>query len=147
VPVLVFFLIFLPSPILNWRWVDMQDADAFSKYAETVLSTSAPNALVIAPWSQAVVLEYFQIVEGKRPDIEVVNSSRVNVAIYYDLWSRGYPRGEILRAIAEKNARLIDEYIAGRPVYSVDYDASLSGQYEYLPEGVFFRLAPRVPNS
>lgn len=147
VPVLVFFLVFLPAPILNWRWVDMHDANAFSRYARTVLSASEPNALVIAPWSQAVVLEYFQVVEGQRPDIKVVNSSRMNVAIYYELWSRGYGREEILRIIAEKGVALINDHIGTRPVYSLDYDATLSAQYEYMPDGVFFRLAPRESAS
>jgi len=141
--VLLLFLIFLPTPLLNWKWVDMHDADSYSRYAHAILSTTEPNAMVIAPWSQAVVLEYFQIVDGQRPDIKIVNSSRMNVAIYYELWSKGFKREEIFRGIAENNIALIDEYIGIRPVYSLEFDTTLSVQYEYLPDGIFFRLTSK----
>lgn len=141
--VLLLFLIFLPTPLLNWKWMDMHGADSYSRYAHEILSTTEPNAMVIAPWSQAVVLEYFQIVDGQRPDMKIVNSSRMNVAIYYELWSKGFKREEIFRGIEEKNIALIEEYIGTRPVYSLEFDSTLSVQYEYLPDGIFFRLTSK----
>ena len=107
--VMLLFLVFLPAPFLNWQWVDMHEADSFSIYARQVFSSADQDAVVIAPWSHAVVLEYYQIVLHHRADIKIVNSSRVNVARYYQQWVKGYPHGEILQTISGENAALIRE--------------------------------------
>ena len=119
----------------------MSKADAYSRYGQAILSDVEPGAMIIAPWSQAVVLEYFQIVEGYRPDIKIINSSRMNVANYYELWSQNVVRDRIFDFITEQNLALIEEHIQSQSVYSIDYDAALATQYEYLPDGSYFRLA------
>lgn len=134
-------MVFLPGLILNAQWVDMSKADAYSRYGQAILSDVEPGAMIIAPWSQAVVLEYFQIVEGYRPDIKIINSSRMNVANYYELWSQNVVRDRIFDFITEQNLALIEEHIQSQSVYSIDYDAALATQYEYLPDGSYFRLA------
>jgi len=133
-------LVFLPGLLLNWQWVDMSKADSYSKFAQGIFIEAEHDALIIAPWSQAVVLEYGQIVNSQRPDIKLINSSRINVAIYYELWSQGMKRDEIYRNITERNVAMIREYIKSRSVYSLEYDASLAERYEYLPDGSYYRL-------
>ena len=118
----------------------MRKADSYSKYAEEIFFDAEKGAVIIAPWSQAVVLEYFQIVNGKRPDLKIINSSRINVATYYELWSQGWNRDSIFRQMTERNDSMIRELINKRIVYSLDYDASLAERYEYLPDRSYFRL-------
>jgi hypothetical protein len=127
--------------ILNWRWVDLSKTDSFAVFAEELLSGAAPHAVVIAPWSSAVVLEYYQVVEGQRPDLLIANRSRHGVARYYELWLQGFSRKEILAEIKSEEAELIDQYIEQRTVYAVQYDPALAEKFEYLPEGTVFRLA------
>ena len=136
-------LVFLPGLLLNWQWVDMSKAESYSKFAQGIFIEAKNDALIIAPWSQAVVLEYGQIVNGQRPDIKIINSSRINVATYYELWTQGWTRDEIFRDITERNVALIGKFINSRSVYSLEYDATLAERYEYLPDGSYYRLETR----
>jgi hypothetical protein len=126
---------------LNWRWVDMSKTDNFVSFAENMLTGAEPHAVIIAPWSSAVVLEYYQVVEGQRPDLLIANRSRRDVARYYALWQQGMPRKEILARIKSEEADLIDQYIDRQTVYAVEYDPTLAQRFEYLPEGQVFKLA------
>jgi len=136
-PVL-FILLALP---LNWRWVDMSKADSYTLFAKDMMSGAAPHSVIIAPWSSAVVLEYYQVVEGQRPDLEIVNRSRQEVARYYELWMQGLSRDDILSKIKSEEIDLIDQNISHKTVYAVEYDAELAQKFEYLPEGAVFKLA------
>jgi len=42
------------------------------QFAEEVLDTLPPNALLLADWSPLEALEYLQVVEGRRPDVTLV---------------------------------------------------------------------------
>ncbi|MBN1452631.1 MAG: DUF2723 domain-containing protein [Anaerolineales bacterium] len=127
--------------VLNWRWVDLSKADNYSVFAEEMMSVAVPDAVIVAPWSSAVVLEYYQVVEGQRPDLLITNRSRENVARYYELWLQGVSRKDILAKIKTEEADLIDEQIEQRTVYAVEYDPALAQRFEYLPEGPVFKLA------
>lgn len=128
---------------LNWRWVDMSRMDGPRLFAQQVLETAAPNSLVMADWSSAVVLEYFQLVERQRPDLEIYNRSRVGVARFYGMWRTGLPPGVILERIDEEELAVVNREITRRPVYVVEYDPLFAGEYEYLPEGNYFKLIRR----
>ena len=127
--------------VLNWRWVDLSRVDSYSLFAEDILFGAAPDSVIVAPWSSAVVLEYYQVVEGQRPDLLVTNRSRRDVARYYELWRQGLPSSEILAEIKSEEVELINQYINDRTVYAVEYDPDLAQKFEYLPEGSVFKLA------
>lgn len=126
---------------LNLRWVDLSKADGFSLFAKEVMLGAEPDSVIIAPWSSAVVLEYFQVVEGQRPDLLITNRSRENVARYYELWRQGFSNEKIMEKINAEEVAFIDSYIQQKTIYAVEYDPELAQKYEYLPEGAGFRLA------
>jgi len=126
---------------LNWRWVDLSKTDSFALFAQDLMAGAELNSVIVAPWSSAVVLEYYQVVDGQRPDLLITNRSREDVARYYELWLQGLPRKEILAKIKSEEADLIDQYIEEKTVYSVDYDPALAQKFEYLPQGPVFKLA------
>jgi hypothetical protein len=98
--------------ILNWRWADHSKDMYTEVFARQYLSRVPPNALVVADWSAAVVLEYFQLVEGDRPDVVVLNRSRFGVARYYYYWSLGFDHEEILELIAQQERDSVGRYPA-----------------------------------
>jgi hypothetical protein len=126
---------------LNWRWVDMSKADGYTLFAKDMMSGAAPNSVIIASWSSAVVLEYYQVVEGQRPDLLIINRSRRNVARYYELSLDGLSRKEILAKINSEEIDFIDQHIQRKIIYAVEYDPVLANTFEYSPEGSVFRLA------
>lgn len=128
---------------LNWRWVDMSQATGYSSFAESLLANAAPDSVIIAPWSSAVVLEYYQVVEGARPDLKIINRSRVEVAKYYGFWEQGLEHAEIMERLSLETKTFIDQQIQQKNIYAVEYDPVLARNFEYLPEGAVYRLAMR----
>ncbi len=126
---------------LNWRWVDISQADGYALFADQMMSATEPDSMIIASWSSAVVLEYYQVVEGQRPDLVIFNRSRFRAARYYELWRQGLPGDTILAEIDSEEVGLIDQYIKERTMYAVEYDPVLAEKFEYLPEGLGFRLS------
>lgn len=131
------------SCILNWSWVDKSNAYEQEVFAKQVLSTVEPGALVIGQWSSAVVLEYYQQVEGRRTDIEIFNRSRYEVAEYYKYWVEGVSHQEAMTRIIYQEQRYFDIVAEERPIYGVEYDPELAQYYEYKPMGALFMLEPR----
>jgi len=126
---------------LNWRWVDMSQSTGYAAFAGEMMSATAPDSMIIASWSSAVVLEYYQVVEGQRPDLVIFNRSRWRTAKYYEFWRQGMARNTILSQIDSEEVGLIDQYMKERTMYAVEYDPVLAQKFEYLPEGLVFRLA------
>jgi hypothetical protein len=129
--------------ILNWEWVDLSKTSGPQIFAEEVMLTSAEDAFIMVQWSPAVILEYYQIVEGKRTDLSIYNRSRSQVAQYYHLWQQGFTPDEILEQIRENELELVRKTIEEGPVYVVEYDPLFANEYEYLPEGNYFKLRSR----
>jgi len=79
--------------------LSLHEDDSTRRTAETLLDAAPPDALILANWHQATPLWYLQIVEGRRPDVEVAYV---------------YPEG----ATANETVwlRRIDEAIGERPV-------------------------------
>jgi hypothetical protein len=134
-------MVLLIGLALNWHWVDMSKADGYIHFAQNMLASSEPNSVIVAPWSSAVVLEYYQLVEGQRHDITVINRSRFEVARYYRLFQKGLPHDQIMNQISAEEVTMIDQSLAHKTVYAVEYDPVLARRFEYLPEGLAFRLA------
>lgn len=75
-------IIFLTLPIsavsANYAALDESQNYAPRDYALEILNENLPrNAVVIAPWEISEPLRYFQFVEGRRPDLLVVNVSPI----------------------------------------------------------------------
>ena len=126
---------------LNWRWVDMSQSNGYALFAGDMMSETSPDSMIIASWSSAVVLEYYQVVEGQRPDLVIFNRSRFRAARYYELWRQGVARNTILAKIDSEEVDLINQYMKERTMYAVEYDPVLAQKFEYLPKGLGFRLA------
>ena len=139
--------VFLVGPVLvalvfNWSWVDLSNQNGPELFGEHVFSTVEENALIIAPWSSAVVLEYYQSVDGIRPDVQIYNRARSQVAQYYLMWDQKIPQYEIIESINQNEFLFIANEIRYREVYIVGYDPKYTDIYEFNPSGSLFHLKP-----
>jgi hypothetical protein len=128
--------------LLNWNWVDMSKVTGPSQFAQVVLDITEPNASVLADWSSAVILEYYQIVGGQRKDLTIINRSRFFVARFYELLSDGLPREIIPIRIAQEEIKLVHDFIKQQPAYSVEYNTALIDEFEFIPVGNIYQLLP-----
>lgn len=127
---------------LNWSWADMSEAYGPEIFAEQVLVTIDEEAFIMGEWSSAVILEYYQTVEGVRPDVEIFNRSRFQVAQYYALLNDAMPPAQAVETVYAFEEAWISSVASDRPVYSVEYDPRLATSYEYQPVGTVFQLIP-----
>jgi hypothetical protein len=128
------------SLALNWQWADMSQTLGPQTFSNTILNSAEEGSTIIASWSPAVVLEYYQVVEGKRPDLQIYNQSRSQVARYYQYWAEGIPVAQILNEVTKDELAAVDEMYRNGVVYSIDYDPTVAQNYEYLPVGTFYQL-------
>jgi 4-amino-4-deoxy-L-arabinose transferase-like glycosyltransferase len=143
----VFWMVLVGLTIfLNWKWADMSKDLGPETFSNAILDSVQANSTVIASWSPAVVLEYYQIVEGRRPDIRIYNQSRSEVAWYYKYWSMGLSPDKIMAAVNQHELVAIDQIYQANPVYSIEYDPVIANNYEYLPVGLYYRLEKKADN-
>ena len=111
----------IAAVLVNYGLVDLRFDFSAAERAQTVLDQVEPNAAVISYWDLAPVLEYYRIVEGRRPDVLSVN-------MFFVLPERFDP--------------LIDHLAAERPVYVTGEHLIPSNRYAGRPEGELYRLVP-----
>ena len=142
------FLLNILAVGLNWKWLDMSEHTVAADFAQEVLVNASKDATVIASWSPAVVLEYYQLVEGRRKDLNILNRSRFNVANYYAVDSTtALSRSEILKEIQKIELEVVNSEIEKRSVYMTEFDSLFAQYFNYIPEGNYFRLTSRQTNS
>jgi hypothetical protein len=105
----------------TWSLVDLSQDRSARTHGETVLGLVEPNALVLGWWDTVPVVEYLQLVEGQRPDVQAINRF----------------------LIAPNDLRqLIQREVTRRPVYVDSLPAGLPN-VQAESAGPLYRLRPR----
>jgi hypothetical protein len=109
----------------NWRLVDLSDDWSARAHGEEILRQVEPDALVLGWWDTVPVIEYLQLVEGQRPDVQAINRFLIS---YDDM------------------RYLIEQEVARRSVYIDSLPAGLAhvlNSVEVESVGPLYRLQPR----
>jgi hypothetical protein len=119
-------IVVITSAIWNWGRVDLSDDWSTRNRGEQILEDVEPNALVFGWWDTVPVIEYIQLVEGRRPDVQAINRFLIS---------------------GENMERLIKREIDSRPVYINNPPATLLDTYGVVLEGNVYRLLPGETSS
>ena len=107
------------STMWSFPLVDLSDDWSARQYCEPILDHLEPGSLFIGSWETAPVVQYLQLVEGRRPDVQVINRFHIE-------------RPDL--------ATLISAEVDRRPVYSdrvyLDAEAGIRSQ----TDGTVFRI-------
>ncbi|HJW83584.1 MAG TPA: hypothetical protein VJ754_04705, partial [Anaerolineae bacterium] len=106
----------------NWRLVDLSGDWSARTRGEAILRAAAPNALILGWWDSVPPIEYLQLVEGQRPDVQAIN--RFLIA------------PDAMRQLIQREA-------ARRPVYIDSVPEELLAIAEAEATGPVYRLRPR----
>lgn len=117
---LVFVAAIVVPTVLNWPVVDRSDDWSARDRGESILRTVETGALVAGYFHTVPVIEYLQLVEGRRPDVDTVNRLLIRPP-------------HLITLLKTQAGR--------RPVYVDEVYASMVG-YEIVPAGPLFRLVP-----
>jgi transmembrane protein TMEM260 (protein O-mannosyltransferase) len=110
----------------NWRLVDLSHDWSTRARSEASLRVARPNALVFGWWNTVPPIEYLQLVEGWRPDVQAINRFLIP---YPDM------RQLILREVSR------------RPVYVDSVPLDLLDSLEARPVGPLYQLCPQHRSS
>lgn len=110
---------------LGWNWHLVSRANDWSarERGEAVLEVVAPGGLVLGYWETVPLVEYLQLVEGRRPDITAINRFLIR---------------------PEDLEQLIARELHRRPVYIDAPTAELLDDYRIDPAGPIYRVLPRA---
>jgi Protein O-mannosyl-transferase TMEM260-like len=129
----------------NWRFADRSEDYSAYKFAQEVMEIVEPNALVLAQWTSATPLEYAQIVEGRRPDVEILDRGLLGLAVRDQLKREGIATSDEYGpfAVAVLTERVREE-LNERPVYIMEDDPIFRDSFclERLEQGIF-RILPQ----
>jgi hypothetical protein len=103
----------------NWRLVDLSGDWSARERGEAILQEVEMNALVFGWWDTVPVLQYLQLVEGRRPDVQAINRFLISPA-------------DMELAILEQ--------LPERPVYVDSAPVEMFGKIEAIPEGPVYRI-------
>jgi hypothetical protein len=131
----------------HWSWADKSDAYGPEIFARRVLATVPQDSMIIGKWSTAVILEYYQHVEGYRPDLIIFNRSRYEVAAYYKYWRDGVPYQDAVTQILQAEEGLLRILGDERQLFDAEYDPYFALTYEYQPVGNLFRMVLKADSS
>ena len=109
----------LLSLVWNWRIVDLSHDWSSRQQGEVILSRVERGALIFGWWDVAPVIQYLQLVEGKRPDVLAIN--RFLIA----------PE-DMLSAMRKE--------VRDRPIYIDNLPTELSATLATEPAGPVYRL-------
>ena len=108
--------------VWNWQLVDQSGDWSTRSRGETVLRLVEPNALIFDWWDTVPVIEYLQLVENRRPDVQAINRFLID----------------------PKDMRQLIQYeVARRPVYIDMLPSELRHVIKAEPVGPIYRLRPR----
>jgi hypothetical protein len=119
-------LLILRLTCFNYPYVNLSHDRSARATGERIVAAMEPNALFIGMWEHEPILAYLQLVEGRRPDVRLVNGVFAG------------PTG------SEQLAR--DAHRQGRPVYTTATNLFSAGfVFTHLPEGLCYRVEPQGP--
>lgn len=104
------------------------------QYAILALKTFKPNTVVLADFNPGKVIEYFQEIDRRRPDVKLM----INIDTYY-YW--GNPKRDIID--------FIDKWIETNPVYIADdyepyyFCRQIKKKYDIIKAGSVFEIQRR----
>lgn len=105
----------------NYRLVDLSQDWSARTRGESILQEVEANALVFGWWDTVPILQYLQLVEERRPDVQAVNRFLISPA---DM------------------ERAIQEQLDVRPVYLDSVPTDMPGSFTIRPAGPLYRILP-----
>lgn len=107
----------------NWRMVDLSGDWSTRQIGQTILNEVEPGAVVFGWWDTVPVIQYLQLVEGKRPDVTAINRFLIT---------------------PEDLTLAIQEEVHNRPVYIDSLPVSARAGLKLEKSGPIYRLIPQT---
>jgi hypothetical protein len=129
---------------VTWPVADRSAEWSARERGERILARVGPHALVAGTWIDITPLLYLQAVEGRRPDVELLDWGLASLGRRAELRGQGVDRvAARRRALEEMQVRVAAELLTGRPVYSLDDGPLLGSPFALWRRGDVFLVCER----
>ena len=119
--------------VTNYPRVDLRGNDNVRRYAEAVLGEVAADAFIVGGWVHITPLAYLQVVEGRRPDVQLFDWGLYGLGRQARLRAQGLPADEARHAALDEILVTVQrELLSGRPVYSLEDNHLLRERFVLL---------------
>jgi hypothetical protein len=120
----------------RWGAVSLHDNRTAYDYAFRLLEEVEPSTLVVSGWVTASVLDYLQIVEGHRPDVQSFNLDFYNLA-------QQERHGSLSSASAQTEwFAWLDRQVEQRPLCFIEPLPAVPERFSWTGHGLCWRLFP-----
>ena len=127
----------------NFPRIDLSEETALADECRATLTSLPQEAWVFSSWSVAKPLEYFQIVEGLRPDVEVYDSSHSGLRELHRLRPQGSSLDEIVESAGALQREAAFGALEARPVYTTYVEHALSLAFDFRRAGNLYTISPK----
>ena len=134
--------------IANWSFANHHgDWDAYLR-ASRVLDQVEPDAIIVTQWTVATPLSYLQIVEHRRPDVEIIDRGMLALGIRDSMLRVGLDSdSSYIEATEARLLQIISEALKKRPVYLTEDDPSMRALFCYKPlTGILYKVVSATPD-
>lgn len=108
--------------VWNWRIVDLSDDWTTRERGEEILQRAEADAVIFGWWDNVPVVQYLQLVEGQRTDVQAVNRFLISEKDFADALRRE---------------------VTDRPIYIDGLPRSMSARLVAIPAGPVSQVIPR----
>ncbi len=108
--------------VWNWRIVDLSDDWTTRERGEEILQRAEADAVIFGWWDNVPVVQYLQLVEGQRTDVQAVNRFLISEKDFADALRRE---------------------VTDRPIYIDGLPRSMSARLVAIPAGPVYKVIPR----
>lgn len=108
--------------VWNWRIVDLSDDWTTRERGEEILQRAEADAVIFGWWDNVPVVQYLQLVEGQRTDVQAVNRFLISEKDFADALRRE---------------------VTDRPIYIDGLPRSMSARLVAIPAGPVYQVIPR----
>lgn len=131
--------------VMNYSQVDKSRDWQAHDQAAAILDEVEPEAFVVADWAAATPLKYLQIVEGRRPDVQVFDYGLYGIGRLAYYRENRMPGPASQRFVERDVADVIIAAQASRPVYSAADYSILEDFFDLAPASGIYRVEPLRP--
>lgn len=140
-----FLIALLPMILIGKNFSILKNRNAcFAKdYTQNVLNSLDRNALLVFDGDNLFPIEYFHLVERKRPDVALVSKSSLRKDWYLKQLKRTAPHLKIpsrQKTLEATLRKLVSENIKDHPIYTNNISPELLPLFSHEYEGMVFRL-------
>jgi hypothetical protein len=127
--------------LANYPRVDLSGNYNVRRYAEAVLAEVGPEAFIVGGWSRITPLAYLQVVEGRRPDVELFDWGLYGLGRRARLRAQGLAPQEARNTALDEILVIVQrELLAGRRVYSLEDNRLLRESFALVRESHVLRV-------